>query len=270
MKSVLLHAHYDAAMNSRLQVALDICRLLDAHLTLLHVTPYNAYIGVDPLGGVFAQGAIVADLNARESELHQGILAKLQHEDVRWDWVTMDGDVAESIIAASKLSDLVILSQRSNSANSEEMPLPIVDDVVVNAGCAVLVVPDGVKRLQSIDSAVIGWNSTTASAHAIRRAVPFLKAASSVHIASVGVEEETYPQTDANCYLSRHDIVSDIHELPGTGRSAAMTLHDFAVSKQASLLVMGAYGHSRLRETLLGGVTRTLLASSKIPLLLSH
>jgi nucleotide-binding universal stress UspA family protein len=49
-----------------------------------------------------------------------------------------------------------------------------------------------------------------------------------------------------------------------------MTLHDFAVSKQASLLVMGAYGHSRLRETLLGGVTRTLLASSKIPLLLSH
>jgi hypothetical protein len=184
-------------------------------------------------GRVFAQGAIVADLNGRESELHQDILAKLQHEDVLWHWVTMDGDVAESIIAASKLSDLVILSQRSNAANSKDMLLPIIDDVVVSAGCALLVVPDDVKRLQSIDNAVIGWNSTTESAPNIRRAVPFLKAASSVHIASVGVEEGTYPQTDANCYLSRHDIVSDIHELPGTARSAAMTLHDFAVSKQA-------------------------------------
>lgn len=270
MKSVLLHAHYDNAMFDRLQVALDVCRMFDAHLTLLHVTPYSGYIAVDPLGGVFAQGTIIADLNARESELHQDILAKLEHEDVRWDWVTMDGDVADSIAAASKLTDLVILSQRSNTENSSQMPLPIVDDIVVNAGCAVLLVTNGVNRLQGIDSAVIGWNGSAESAHAIRMAVPLLKKASSVHIASVGGEDEEYPQADANCYLSRHNIVSDLHELPGTGRSAAMTLHDFAVSKQASVLVMGAYGRSRLRETLLGGVTRTLLGSSKIPLLLSH
>ncbi|MEQ1549048.1 MAG: universal stress protein [Chakrabartia sp.] len=270
MKSVLLHAHDDMAMDARLQVALDVCRAMGAHLTCLHVTPFNAYISFDPLGGIATQGIILEGLRDNELALRKRIEAQLEREDVSWDWTSRDGDVASTIVVASALSDLVILSQYCDTDKTPNKPLPIVDDVAVHAACAVLVVPTGVNQLQICESAVIGWNASPEAAHAIRAAVPFLKLASSVHIASVGEEDEAYPQTEANSYLSRHGIVSDIHIVPGSSRNAAEVLHDFAVSKQASFLVMGAYGRSRLRETLLGGVTRSLISNSKIPLLLGH
>ena len=62
MKSVLLHVYEDGALDARLQVALDFCRAHDAHLTCLHVTPYNAYVAFDPLGGAFTQGAVMDEL----------------------------------------------------------------------------------------------------------------------------------------------------------------------------------------------------------------
>ncbi len=270
IKSVLLHVHADDAMEQRLQVALDICRAVDAHLTCLHVTPYNAYVVFDPTGGILTQGAILDSVREQESELRTGIETRLAREDVRWDWSSVDGDVAHMIVAQAALSDLVILSQYCDTFTGVNKPLPVVDDVAVHASCAVLVVPQGVGQFRMNDSAVIGWNAAPEAAHAIRAAIPFLRLASFVHIASVGEDGEAYPQTAANAYLSRHGIASDLHELPGANRTAAQALHDFAASEKAGYLVMGAYGRARFRETLLGGVTKSLLAHAKIPLLLAH
>lgn len=270
MKSVLFHASNDDAIDARLQVALDVCRAFGAHLTCLYATPYNAYVVFDPFGGIGAQGAILEGLRESETALRTRIEARLAHEDVQWDWRSVDGDVAQNIVAASALSDLVIVSQHSETDKGISRPLSIVNDVAVHAACAVLVVPKGVNQLPMGGSAVIGWNASPEAAHAVRAAVPFLKTASFVHIASVGEEGEAFPQTDANAYLSRHGIASDLHELAGHKSKAAQVLHDFAVGKQATCLVMGAYGRSRLRETLLGGVTHDLLSSSTIPLLVAH
>lgn len=270
MKSILFHASGDDAVDARLQVALDVCRAFSAHLTCLYVTPYNAYVAFDPFGGIAAQGEILQDLRDNEIALRERIESRLAHEDVQWDWISADGDVASAIVAASLLSDLVIISQHCGTDKGLDKPLPIVNDVTLHSACAVLVVPKGVSQLQIGGDAVIGWNASPEAAHAIRAAVPFLKTASSVHIASVGSDGEVFPQTAANAYLSRHGISSDLHELAGSNRNAAQVLHDFAVSKQANCLIMGAYGRSRLRETLLGGVTRDLLSTSTIPLLLAH
>jgi nucleotide-binding universal stress UspA family protein len=270
IKSVLLHTNDDVAMDGRLQVALDVCRALNAHLTCLHVTPYNAYVAFDPFGGVSTQGAIMDSLRDSETKLRARIESRLDKEDVLWDWSSVDGEVAGTIVAMSALSDLVIISQACGATKGQNKPLAIVDDIAVHASCAVLVVPQGISQLHMNDEAVIGWNLSPEAAHAIRGAIPFLKGASFVHIASVNEDGEAYPQTNANTYLSRHGIKSDLHELAGTNREAAIVLHDFAVSKQASYLVMGAYGRSRFRETLLGGATRSLLSTSKIPLLLAH
>jgi nucleotide-binding universal stress UspA family protein len=270
IKSVLLHAHDDDAMSGRLQVALDVCRAFDAHLTLLHVTPFNASAVFDPLGGIAAQGVILEDFHDREAKLRTTIEAHLAREDVPWDWSSKNGEVAHVIVKASALSDLIIVSQQSTATNQIKNPLPIIDDVAVHASCAVLVVPQDVKQINISSAAVIGWNASPEAAHAIRAAVPFLKIASFVHIASVGENGADYPQTDANAYLSRHGITSDLHELRGANRNAGEALHDFAVSKKASCLVIGAYGRSRFRELLLGGTTRSLLSTSTIPLLLTH
>jgi nucleotide-binding universal stress UspA family protein len=270
IKSILLHAYSDNAFEDRLQVALDICRAFGAHLTCLHVTPYNAYIAFDPLGGMAAQSVIIEGLRTSEAALRSRIEARLASEDVQWDWQSSDGAVASTIIAESALSDLVILSQFCDADKGTDRALPIVDEVAVYAACPVLVVPKSVNQLQTNGGAVIGWNASPEAAHAVRAAVSFLKNAAFVHIASVGEAGEAFPQTAANAYLSRHGIASDLHELTGSSRHAAQVLYDFAVSKQASVLVMGAYGRSRLRETLLGGVTRDLLSTSTIPLLVAH
>jgi nucleotide-binding universal stress UspA family protein len=270
IKSVLLHAHDDDAMGARLQVALDVCRAFDAHLTVLHVTPFNASAAFDPLGGIAAQGVILEDMHDREAELRTATEARLGREDVRWDWSSQNGEVANMIVKASALSDLIIVSQQATSASQTSNPLPIIDDVAIHASCAVLVVPQGVKQINLSGAAVIGWNASPEAAHAIRAAVPFLKTASFVHIASVGENGADYPQTDANAYLSRHGIKSDLHELQGANRNAGEALHEFAASKMASCLVIGAYGRSRFRELLLGGTTRSLLSTSTIPLLLTH
>jgi hypothetical protein len=71
IKSVVLHVHEDDGFEGRFQVALDICRSFGAHLTCLYVTPYNAYIGFDPLGGISVQAAILENLEATEAKTHR-------------------------------------------------------------------------------------------------------------------------------------------------------------------------------------------------------
>lgn len=271
MKSVLLHVHDDDALDDRLQVALDICRSFDAHLTCIQVTPYNAYVSFEPLGGVYTQAAILESVRAQENELRGRIEGRLAQDDVRWDWVLADGPVVPTLVRASALCDLLIIGQYPGSGEVPSRPLPIVDEIVLHATCAVLLVPSGVAEFDAGRPVVIGWNASPEAAHALRQALPILRAASSVHIVSVGDDRDAFPQIAANTYLSRHGVPSDLHTLAAsTGGTTAGIIEAFAVQRGASCLVMGAYGRSRFREALLGGVTRDLLRTSRIPLLLGH
>ncbi|MBP7136542.1 MAG: universal stress protein [Sphingomonadaceae bacterium] len=270
MKSVLLHVYDDDALDDRLQVALDICRTFDAHLTCLQVTPYNAYVSFEPLGGVYTQAAVLESIREREDDVRKRIAARLAQDDVRWDWIATDGPVVQTLVSASALNDLVVIGQYPGAGDAESQPLPIVDEVAVHAACAVLMVPAGVGSFDAGRPAVIGWNASPEAANALRNALPLLRAASSVHIVSIGENGEDFPQTSANTYLSRHGVASDLHALAMDAKSASGVLEDFASKRGAGCLVIGAYGRSRFRETLLGGVTRDLLRTSRIPLLLGH
>jgi nucleotide-binding universal stress UspA family protein len=270
MKSVLLHIFEDNALNDRLSVALDVCRAHDAHLTCAYVTPYAAYVGLDPMGGVFTSGALVDSLRDTEDRVRTQVEARLAHEDVRWDWQSFDGDPAQTLVSASSLADLVILSQAGRERTTTDTPLPIVDDVAVNAGCVVLVVPKGVSRLDPKAPIVIGWNASEQSARAIREALPALKLAASVTLVSVGEDGEEYPSTDASAYLSRHGVGSDLRTFTDADGAADSLIAKVAHEVRAGAILIGAYGHSRLRETLLGGVTRRLSTHSDIPVLLGR
>lgn len=270
MKAVLLNIYEDACLESRLSVALDVCRAHDAHLSCVYVTPYSAYVGLDPVGGVFASGAIVEGLRESETRIRERVEARLQREDVRWDWQSYDGDPAQTIVSVSSLADLVILSQAGRAGLRADGPLPIADEVAVNAGCPVLVVPPGVTRFDAKAPVVIGWNASEEAARAIREALSALRLASSVTLVSVGEEDETYPQTDASTYLSHHGIKSDLQSFPAEAGPADGVLTKTAEALGAGAILIGAYGHSRLRETLLGGVTRRLATQSSIPVLLAR
>lgn len=261
MKSVLLHVYDDDGLDDRLSVALDIARSHDGHLTCLHVTPFNAYVSFEPLGAAYVNSALIEELREREAALHDRIQKRLVREDVPWDWSSSESDVAQEIVSAASLSDLVVLGRAGSGAGA---PLPIVDDVVVNAGCSTLVVPPGIGKFEAGRPVVVAWNASTEAARAIRQAMPLLRLASEVRIVSVGEDGEEFPQTAASAYLSRHGVSSELHSVGRSG-DVASTLVEFATDIGANAIVMGAYGHSRLRETLLGGVTRHLSRSSPIP-----
>jgi nucleotide-binding universal stress UspA family protein len=269
MKSVLLHVYEDGALDARLQVALDFCRAHDAHLTCLHVTPYNAYVAFDPLGGAFTQGAVMDELRKREEDQRAKFEAHMAHEDVRWDWAAIDGDVVQLLTAWSAVADLVIVSQSVRGGHDKFAPLPIVDDLVVHAECPVLVVPAGVSSYAT-GPVVVGWNASPEAANAIRHSLPVLKAAPSVQIVTVGDDSPTFPQTAASTYLARHGVTSELTTLAADGRKPSEVIISFAKDCGASLIIMGAYGRSRFRETLLGGVTRNLLGHADIPLMLGR
>ena len=270
MKSVLLHVYDDDALDDRFQVALDVCRAFDAHLTCLQVTPYNAFVSFEPFGGIYIENAVIESVHEREAETRQRIEGRLAHDDVRWDWVAADGNAAQTLVRASALSDILVVSQYPGTGDWVSRPLPIVDDVAVHAACAVLVSPQGVSRFEIGRPVVVGWNGSAEAANAIRLSLPVLKAAPVVHIVSIGEDGADFPQMEASTYLSRHGIASELHVLAGGQGGTGEVLENFAESEGAGCLVMGAYGRSRLRETLLGGVTRQLLGATRIPLLLGH
>jgi nucleotide-binding universal stress UspA family protein len=270
MKSIIVHIHDDSGLEGRLAVALDLCRAHDAHLTCLHMTPYGAYAAFDPAGGMFTSGILLETPQKQQDDLQVRIAARMANEDMCWDWQSYDGDVAQSLVAASSLADLVVLGQAGPAKGDATHPLAIVDAVAVNAGCAVLVVPTGCKQIDPTAPVVIGWNASEEAARTIRQSLPALKLASAVHLVSIDDEEEDFPQMAASAYLSRHGIASELHALKRGKHKVDEQLHQFAIEQGAGTLLIGAYGHSRLRETLLGGVTRYLTMQSQLPLMLGR
>jgi nucleotide-binding universal stress UspA family protein len=268
VKSILLHIYEDDALDGRLSVALDLCRAHDAHLTCAYITPYSAYVGLDPVGGIFASGAIIDSLRESEKRTAKHIEARLSKEDVRWDWQSFDGDPAQTLISLSSLADLLIISQIGSGGSNK--PWPLVDDVAVYASCAVLIVPEHVRQIDALAPVVIGWNASTEAGRAIRLSLPALKLARSVTLVSVGEDGEAFPQAEASTYLSRHDITSDLVSFEDDAGPADVILTDVAKAQSAGAIVIGAYGHSRLRETLLGGVTRRLTTKSDLPIYLGR
>lgn len=270
MKTILLHVFEDSGFESRLQVALDVARGNDGHLTCVQPTTQFAPMSFGPLGGDFVTGINFEDMDAAERAHREQIEQRLKEEDVSWDWQTGLGDPATLLTERSRLADLVIVSQSYGKRNAGDEPLPIAGDVAVHAHCAILVVPAENESFDCQGAMVVAWNGSAEAAKAVRLALPMLKLASDVHLVTVGDSEGGFPHIAASTFLARHGVSTVLHMLKGKGNEASDIIVEFAIEQGATALIMGAYGHSRLRETLFGGVTKNLLNDAKIPLIMGH
>ncbi len=270
MKSVLLHANQDDGLESRLQAALDLVRLFDGHLTCLHTTPYEAFITGDPFGGVYALPVVVDQLKQLEDEQRSRLDGKLANEGVSWDWLQVDGPSLQAILDRSRLADLVVLSLAAEDGDDDEPALSLAAAVAVDGRAPVLAVPQATSGLDALGPAMVAWNGSPEAAHALRFALPVLRRASEVHIVTATEDPIQFPAVDGCQYLAWHGLRSELREWPRDGRPVAEALSDAARALGARYVVMGAYGHSRLREAVLGGVTRQMMRESPVPLLLGH
>jgi len=271
MKSILLHVDHDAAMQARLQVALDIARATGGHITCLQAISYEVFAPGDIYGSALAAAMPVIKENAEK--LREAVEADLANEGVPWDWRFLYGIAQQRLIEQSVLADLVIVGP-SDTGEGGNGPSGLVGDLVLKAPVAVLVVPAHVTRLDVSAPAMVAWNGSSEAAHALRAAVPLLAAARKVWLVSIAEEKGKprfdFPAIEGAQYLSRHGIDCELVEVPRGESSIADTLFSTAQLRECGLMVMGAYGHSRLAELLLGGVTRRMLSEPQMPILLAH
>ncbi len=272
MKSILLHIDQDPAMPARLQVALDMARASNGHITCLQTVSYDVFMPGDFYGSAIAAALPIIRENA--DNLRAKIEREMEHEGVPFDWRFEYGVAGQRLIEASPLADIVILGPAEGGMDGRG-PSALVGDVVTRAPVPVLVVPEGMTGFDVGAPMLVAWNGSAESAHALRAAVPLLACSVKVTLACV-VEEKgaaksfDLPSTEGAKYLARHGIACEIVEIPRGEAKIADTLFSAAQMRECGLLVMGAYGHARLAELVLGGVTRHMLSEPQMPVLLAH
>lgn len=270
MRSILLHVHEDECLEARLQVALDLARRFDGHLTCLQVMALDLAVPGDMYGTMIAE--LLPVLREAAEALRERVEGKMAAEDVAWDWVQEMGSAGERLLRRCGLSDVVVLGSCDPVRGG---PSALVGSVVLHARTPVLVVPPHVRQFDATGPAVVAWDGSLEASHALRAAIPILAKARSVHLVSVlgergGEEDFDLPPTEGAEFLSRHGIACEMTDLPFRDSSIAQGLARAAAEREASCLVMGAYGHPRLLETIWGGVSRELLSEPPLPIFACH
>jgi nucleotide-binding universal stress UspA family protein len=259
MRSILVFADRSASMVTRLESALDMARMTGGHVSILVDTPATRYVSMDPLGGSFVATDALQQALAADDDYAAGIARRLAGQDVPFDVIRADDDPISALTAAARLADVVVVSRDGGMGG----------DVALSARTPVLVLQDDCRLQFPLAKAAIAWDGGDEAALALRGAVPLLAGCASVSVLCVAEKVGGFPSSDALRYLSRHGIVAEMKELVRSG-STEETLADEVARSGADLLVMGAYGHSRMREFLFGGVTRFFLEDSGPALLLAH
>ena len=272
MKSILFNAYADKGHARRLDLALDLARVFDGHLTLLNAVPYEAAGTIDPYGAAFA--AMVPIWRDEAKKLREKTEADLANEGVPWEFVETAGPVSLSLLRFSALADLVVIGEREPRGGGKA-PSFTAGEVALGTDCPVLVLPDECERIDFDKPAIVAWDGSPEASHALRSAVPLLAKMSNVYLVMVGEgkkekKEFDLPPLRGADYLSRHGIACELVQLAPDDKGVAHAIQSAADTRGAGLIVMGAYGRMRLAERLFGGVTRGMLTDVKIPLLLKH
>ena len=179
-------------------------------------------------------------------------------------------DAPNLLIREARLRDLTIVPEISDGSDYRWYA----ESIVFGSGRPVLLLPQRNRtRELALDTVVIAWDGSRPAARAVADALPILERAKKVHVLTALNEKELgseWPAAELSKYLERRGIDATADCIDAAGRPIGEILSSYVTSNQADLLVMGAYGHSRLREFILGGATRSMFSNSPLPILLSH
>ncbi len=275
--TILVALNDISRIDALLSVALGVAAKHDAHVIGLYVIPavrvyptMSAHVvpGVDDACRVFFQ----EHSDSVEASFNEAV----RKAGVRGEWRLVDSasvDISDGVIAHGYQADLVVASQK-NSEVANGIEDDFCDRLVMEAGRPVLLVPMSGEFKTLGQHVVVGWNAGREAARSVFDALPILKQAARVHLVWVDPQGSTsagdLPGAEIAASLARHDIEVTAEALKGDHEGAGAALISRATELGADLLVTGAYGHSRVREFVFGGVTRTMLKAMPVPVLMSH
>lgn len=269
MKTILVPIEADEGQEARLQAAFDLARACSGQVVAVQVTPFAAYAVGDTGMGAFPVTSLIEAIDAERRKERTEIEARLAAEGIAWEWHARDGDLVDSLAVLARLADVVVMNSGPFTA-AASVKMSITGDVAIAAPAPVLVVPPVSRGVEFTGPALIAWDGSQEAGLALRAAMPLLRLASAVNILTVEEKRPDLRGRDAAAYLARQGISAEVIERTDGGHSIETVIREVILETGATLMVQGAYGHSRLRQTIFGGVTRGLLGNAPIPMLIAH
>jgi len=268
MKNILVLAHDDKGQEARLQVALDITRAIEGHLTCLDVA-MNPLLG-DEYVSSYAGAQLALEEMKNEAANRTRIEARVIGEDVPYSWIDMDGDAAACIRRSAALADLIVVNRGLDDEASYPNMFDLAGDLIMESRLPVFAVPQKARSIDLGGHAIVAWDGSTHAAAAMRAAIPLLKLAGSVTLFHAEDGSLKVSLEEAAAYLSRHGIHPAIRrEQCLMDRPGALIMAE-AMIAHAAYVVMGAFSRSRFVEAAFGGATQRMLTESPAPVLFVH
>jgi nucleotide-binding universal stress UspA family protein len=273
-KTILVNCDTSKSVSYRLAVAADIAQRFGAHLVGLHVRrPFETPVFLD---GGFAMGDFFKiydqGVKADETEASAAFAKAIKGKELAPEWRTVDGYIDSELSVQARYADLIVVGQTGPETTATPSDLP--ETVALATGRPVLVVPFiGAEPPGSV--VLLCWNASREAARAAADALPVLKAAQQVIVLVVSPTASAEghgaePGADVAAWLARHGVRVTVQRDMAPDADVGGVILSRAADHGADLIVMGIYGHSRMREMVLGGASRTLLASMTVPVFMSH
>lgn len=266
-----------AAAQSQLETAIGLARREDAHLDVMCMGVDRTQTGYYYAGATaFVQQETMDRAQDDARKIEAAVTERLKAEDIRWAAeavVSQIGAIASAVGLRARFADLVVAGLPYGEGRGPEVEA-VVEAALFEGHAPVLIVPDGYTGAVSGKRVVVAWNQSSEAMNAIRKALPELKAANLVDITIIDPPahgpERSDPGGQLSQMLSRHGIHAEVSVLAKTLPRVSDVLNRHVRDTRADLVVMGAYGHSRFREAILGGATRSMLEKATVPVLMAH
>lgn len=276
-KSLLTVLTDPAQAQSTLTQLVSLAQAQDAHADALCLGVDRSQTGYYYAG---ANAMILQETLTRANSEAEEVLTLtkdiLGKSGVRWaaeSGVAQIADIGRHVAHRARFSDLVVLSRPYGNDRGAEAE-PIVEAAMFEGHAPVLVVPDDAEPVTKPKTVLIGWNESVEAMRAIRLALPFLREADTARIVVIDPPQHGPDRSDPggllSQMLSRHGVRCEIDVLSKTMTRVSDILNRHAADTDADMLVMGAYGHSRFREAILGGATRNMLEQATVPVFMAH
>jgi nucleotide-binding universal stress UspA family protein len=273
IRNILVHVNDQENNDEVIRASIQLAQDKDAALTGLYVRPYPIVVPVAPIGG--AMPVIDGMIEAYQEACNA---AKKRFTDlasrsgVAHAWYDDDGDAAERIGVHARYTDLAVIGQISSDNYDGQTPRDLPAVAAMTAGRPVLSIPFAGSHAMTFKRVMLCWNGSREATRALHDAISLLAPATHIDVACFDASDrdDRDPGADIAAHIAHHGFKADAHRMVSGELNTVDAILSASSDLGSDLIVMGAYGHTRIREIAMGGVTRGMMEHMPVPVLMSH